>query len=37
MFAEYHYYDDEEDDEMGGACGTHGEVEKCMQHFDWKA
>jgi hypothetical protein len=25
------------DDEVGGACGTHGRGEKSMQGFGWKA
>jgi hypothetical protein len=25
------------EDEMGGACGAHGEGEGCIQHFGWKA
>jgi hypothetical protein len=24
------------EDEMGGACGTHGGGEGCVQHFDWE-
>jgi hypothetical protein len=24
------------EDEMGGACGAHGGVEGCIQHFDWE-
>jgi hypothetical protein len=24
-------------DEMGGACGTHGGGEGCIQHFGWEA
>jgi hypothetical protein len=25
------------EDEMGGACGTHGGGEGCIQHFGWEA
>jgi hypothetical protein len=24
------------EDEMGGACSTHGSDEKCIQYFGWK-
>jgi hypothetical protein len=29
--------DQSEEDEMGGACGTHGGGEECIQHFGWEA
>jgi hypothetical protein len=25
------------EDEVGGACGTHGGDEGCIQHFGWEA
>jgi hypothetical protein len=29
--------DQSKEDEMGGACGTHGGGEGRIQHFDWEA
>jgi hypothetical protein len=31
------YSSPSKEDEMGGACGAHGEGEGCIQHFVWEA
>jgi hypothetical protein len=29
-------YDENKEDEIGGACSTYGGVEKCVRNFGWK-
>jgi hypothetical protein len=33
----YYKGDQTKEDEMGGAFSAHGEDEKCVQNFGWKA
>jgi len=35
-FTKCHKGDQGKEDEMDGACSTHGRDEKCIRYFDWK-
>ena len=36
LFARYYCHDQDEDDQMGAACGTSGKEGKCLKSIGWK-